>query len=263
MKSKIQFVNISFYENEWIEKHLHDMALQGWMVKEIGSFYIRYERIEGQECYFKMDYIARKNAFIIHKTKMIKEYESFLKEYGCRYICGQGYRQIVLLPTAHYPFFSDEKQQQQLKFYYVRKEFFVRLLIWLAIAVMISIGVVNGNIFRPNKVFNISFILGTIFAFFVFIAPYFPFFQHSKIKTKSIPMLLMLIASTSGLLYTLVVKNSFIGLFFWFAFIGVVIGIIALLEKHKIIVEIHANAMSKAVVIIIGILTGILLYVGI
>ena len=60
---KRKFVKFSFYDIQKFEKHLSDMAAEGWLIKKKGIFVCTYEKIQPQRLYFTVTYLSSVSQF--------------------------------------------------------------------------------------------------------------------------------------------------------------------------------------------------------
>ncbi len=266
MKRKIELCNISLYESEIVVRYFHRRAQQGWLVSDMTSFFVVFKKQAPQDVYYKIDFVDRNNAFVSHKTKKILEYEAFLEEYGCTLLSGKGFRQLVQLPNKHFVFYSEEETANELRESCIKKEFRWILAIYSLLVAAFAFGffrrVNTASLFDDNPLLTIVFGLCLGLGFWQFLYPYLTKKKAKKIKSYNFIGLAFLLVYFGGLSLMIGERNSLSTILFYIVISLVLIGLVVVLEKRKIITPIEESNVSKAIVIGVAILIGLLLWSG-
>lgn len=80
--TKKELLSNNFYEHTGIEKHLEKRAAEGWMLTEIGTFFLHYRRIEPKNLHFKVTYYPKASAFDPEPTEGEQTFREFCEHTG-------------------------------------------------------------------------------------------------------------------------------------------------------------------------------------
>ena len=91
---KRRLETFSFYDHSGMEKHLEDMAEQGWLLKEIGRFFWTYRRIEPRKLRFAVTYYPKASEFDPEPQEGQMIYRDYSERSGWKFICQSAQMQI-------------------------------------------------------------------------------------------------------------------------------------------------------------------------
>ncbi len=80
MKKKVEF--FTFYDKTGIEKHLEQMALEGWLLEKMSAFRWTYRRIEPKKIHFSVSYYATVTDFEPEPTEQQQAFNEFCEHSG-------------------------------------------------------------------------------------------------------------------------------------------------------------------------------------
>ncbi len=80
MKKKVEF--FTFYDKTGIEKHLEQMASEGWLLEKMSAFRWTYRRIEPQNLHFSVSYYATITDFEPELTEEQQAFNEFCEHSG-------------------------------------------------------------------------------------------------------------------------------------------------------------------------------------
>ena len=85
-KVKRVFANFSFYDHSAIEKKLEQMAANGWMIRNAGSLFWTYEKIQPQSLRFAVTYFPSASEFDPYPSDKQLEKEALCAQDGWRLV---------------------------------------------------------------------------------------------------------------------------------------------------------------------------------
>jgi hypothetical protein len=80
IKKKVEF--FTFYDKTGIEKHLEQMALEGWLLEKMSAFCWTYRRIEPKKMRFSVSYYATITDFEPEPTEEQQAFNEFCEHSG-------------------------------------------------------------------------------------------------------------------------------------------------------------------------------------
>ena len=80
MKKKVEF--FTFYDKTGIEKHLEQMAAEGWLLEKMSAFRWTYRRIEPKKIHFSVSYYATVTDFEPEPTEQQQAFNDFCEHSG-------------------------------------------------------------------------------------------------------------------------------------------------------------------------------------
>lgn len=116
MKKKIKFINIHLFETEAICDYLHEMALQGWILKGTNLSYFTFVKREPQDLQYYMDIYTEGsylNPYNIDKEQL--DYMAFIEEYGYELIAKTTNFQIYRCTSPLIDIHSEAPLEQKKK----------------------------------------------------------------------------------------------------------------------------------------------------
>ena len=112
MNYRIELLPCPMQENDRLARHMMQRAQQGWMICRIWRNLMLYRRCAPQAICLRADCLDRTHAFTLTDSDTALDYDAFLRGYGCRRICGYGFRQIIEVPDED--FLLRDPQDQRL-----------------------------------------------------------------------------------------------------------------------------------------------------
>lgn len=91
---KRRLETFSFYDHSGMEKHLEEMAEQGWLLKEINRFTWVYRRIEPRKLHFAVTYYPKASEFDPEPQEGQMIYRDYSERSGWKFICQSAQMQI-------------------------------------------------------------------------------------------------------------------------------------------------------------------------
>lgn len=85
---------LSYYAYTDIQNHLEKMALKGWMLEKIGSFFWKYRRTEPKQLHFCAYYFPDASEFDPHPSDTQKEFFAACEELGWKLAASSAQMQI-------------------------------------------------------------------------------------------------------------------------------------------------------------------------
>lgn len=171
MKYKLELIEYSLYENEWLENLLHERAKQGWIISEIGRSYAIYKKEKPQDIYFTVDYFYKKYLVSGLDSDKVLEYADFLTMYHCERMCGYGFRQIIKIPYKEFQLYkNDEKEDLKAKCIKRDRTFYVS--IWLILFIAFIIGCINHGFVRNGSYLTLIRYIGYMSFWTIYTMPY-------------------------------------------------------------------------------------------
>lgn len=92
LKRKLE--TFSFYDHSGIEKHLEEMAEQGWLLKKIGRISWVYRRIEPKKLHFAVTYYPKASEFDPEPQEGQMIYRDYSERSGWKFICQSAQMQV-------------------------------------------------------------------------------------------------------------------------------------------------------------------------
>ena len=80
IKKKVEF--FTFYDKTGIEKHLEQMAAEGWLLEKMSAFRWTYRRIEPKKIHFSVSYYATITDFEPEPTEQQQAFNEFCEHSG-------------------------------------------------------------------------------------------------------------------------------------------------------------------------------------
>lgn len=80
IKKKVEF--FTFYDKTGIEKHLEQMASEGWLLEKMSAFRWTYRRIEPKKIHFSVSYYATITDFEPEPTEEQQAFNDFCEHSG-------------------------------------------------------------------------------------------------------------------------------------------------------------------------------------
>ena len=112
MNYRIALLPCPMQENDRLARHMMQRAQQGWMICRIWRNLMLYRRCAPHAICLRADCLDRTHAFTLTDSDTALDYDAFLRGYGCRRICGYGFRQIIEVPDED--FLLRDPQDQRL-----------------------------------------------------------------------------------------------------------------------------------------------------
>lgn len=134
---KRRLETFSFYDHSGIEKHLEEMAEQGWLLKEISHSFWIYRRIEPKKFRFAVTYYPKASEFDPEPQEGQMIYRDYGERSGWKFICQSAQMQIFYNeeedPT---PMETDPVVEVQTIHKAAKKNFLPSYFILLALSVL-------------------------------------------------------------------------------------------------------------------------------
>ncbi len=163
-----QYMPFQLNECEAVKEHLEDMALKGWKLKKIQTFFY-YEKIEPQRLNYAVEVLPKASVYATAPSDYAKEYIEYCREAGWDFICYYGQVNVFVSESTNtIPIETDEKAKYKTIVKGILK---LNAINWFILPVLFSVsfifGMMNYSLFITSELSLLSLLFYIIYLIFI------------------------------------------------------------------------------------------------